>query len=144
MSRLKLFVVVVFTFVMTCRSVHAQKNSDSLLLSLKAVVDREKEFTNDKLKRIKHYKELLVSSATGNDEQRFELLRKLSDEYKSFIYDSAFTYLKKLQSVSYRLHDTVKIAYCKLQMGFIFLSSGMFKETLDSLQRLKVNGLPAS
>jgi hypothetical protein len=71
-------------------------------------------------------------------------LQKLSEEYKSFVYDSAFTYLHKCQQVSYRLKDPVKIAWCKLQLGFIFLSSGMFKETLDSLRSLNVRGLPDS
>ena len=42
------------------------------------------------------------------------------------------------------LNDPVKIAYAKTQLGFVLLSSGMFKETLDSLSNLSVSGMPDS
>jgi len=37
------------------------------------------------------------------------------------------------KQLAYRLNDPIKIAYAKTQLGFVLLSSGMFKETLESL-----------
>ena len=79
-----------------------------------------------------------------DDEARFKILQNLSNEYKTFIYDSAFSNITKMQQLAYRLNDPIKIAYAKTQLGFVLLSSGMFKETLDSLSNLSVSGMPDS
>ncbi len=49
-----------------------------------------------------------------------------------------------MQNAAYSLQDPVKIAYAKIQLGFVLLSSGMFKETLDSLSNLSVKEMPDS
>jgi tetratricopeptide (TPR) repeat protein len=72
------------------------------------------------------------------------VLQQLSTEYSTFIYDSAFKYIGELQTVAYRLNDPSKIAYGKIKLGLILLSSGMFKETLDSLGNIRVAGMPDS
>lgn len=68
----------------------------------------------------------------------------LYNEYKSFNYDKAFYYSQKMQTAGRRLKDPVKIADGKIKFGFILLSSGMFKETVDSLNTVDVNILPDS
>jgi hypothetical protein len=37
------------------------------------------------------------------------------------------------KQLAYRQNDPIKIAYAKTQLGFVRLSSGMFKEALESL-----------
>ncbi|HXB95426.1 MAG TPA: DUF6377 domain-containing protein [Puia sp.] len=69
---------------------------------------------------------------------------RLYEEYKVFIYDSAFGYARKLQSTALLLNDPVKTADARLKLSFCLLSSGLFKETLDSLRKIGANPLPDS
>src|SRR6185295_15355381 len=62
----------------------------------------------------------------------------------AFIYDSAFVNIQKLQRLAYKMNDPVRISYARVKLGFILLSSGMFKETIDTLSRMRVQGLPDS
>jgi hypothetical protein len=77
-----------------------------------------------------------VSNINLND--RYNLYLQLYNEYKSFNYDKAFSYIQKLQQTGQLLKDPAKIAYGKIKLGFILLSSGMFKETFDSLKTVNV------
>src|SRR5688572_2369552 len=116
-------------------SVFADSAPDSLLRKLDEVIGRRQEFVQQKISRINEIKAQLTQSRT---EKRYYLLAEICDEYKTFIYDSAFIYVRKLQQEAYRSHDPSKIAFAKVKLGFILLSSGMFNEALDSL--LTVNG----
>lgn len=115
--------------------------TDSLLRALNEVIAEKESFTEAKEERIAAYHRALRS---GSDHNRFQILQGLSEEYKTFIYDSAFAYTIRLQQEAYRLGGAEKIAYAKVKLAFILLSSGMFKETLDSLATIRVKGLPDS
>src|SRR5688572_14760090 len=112
------------------------RQTDSLLIRLNKVLENSEEYTKAKLGRIERYHRQLRSNP--GKEQVFTLLQNLSEEYKTFVYDSAFTYIQKMLHEAYKQGDAVKIAYAKTNLGFILLSSGMFKETLDSLNTLNV------
>jgi hypothetical protein len=122
--------------------VSAARQTDSLLSRLNNVLENSEEYTEAKLERIENYHRQLRSNSER--EQVFVLLQNLSEEYKTFIYDSAFTYIQKMLHEAYRQRDEIKIAYAKTNLGFILLSSGMFKETLDSLNTLNVKNMPDS
>ncbi|HEX3385911.1 MAG TPA: DUF6377 domain-containing protein, partial [Mucilaginibacter sp.] len=47
-------------------------------------------------------------------------------------------YVQKLQQVGHLLKDPAKVAVAKVKLGFILLSSGMFKETFDSLRTVNI------
>lgn len=118
---------------------HAQHNTDSLINELNEILRRKDEFVQARLKRIQNYK-----SRIPNAPEPFYIYNKLYHEYKTFNYDSAFTYSRKLQTEAYRQNDPVKIAYARVKLGFVLLSSGMFNEALDSLASIRVKGLPDS
>lgn len=130
------------TFSGTAFQIMTVAQTDSLLITLNKMLENREEYTEAKLERIRNYHQLLESNPAT--EGVFALLQNLSKEYETFIYDSAFTYIQKMQKEAYRLRDPVKIAYAKTNLGFILLSSGMFKETLDSLNTLNVRGMPDS
>lgn len=127
--------------IITCSlNANATLQTDSLLNALhKVIIDKEK-YTKAKLARIDHYRDQLRPNASNT----FRLLRHLAEEYKSFIYDSAFTYIRELHIEAYRLGDPEKIAYAKIKLGFILLSAGRFKETLDSLSTVNIKGMSDS
>jgi hypothetical protein len=111
---------------------------------LQDAINRTNEYDNKKNVRLKNLHEIYHHTDKNNDLLMFSVLQQLSNEYKTYVYDSAFHYVRKLQLVARRLNDPVKIVYSKNQLGLILLSSGMFKETLDSLENSDVGGLPDS
>jgi len=128
------FIVHSFVFAQT----------DSLLRKLNETIQHKEAFANEKLKRLESLHSQLSETPHHNLLQQFEILHQLTSEYKTFIHDSAFTSVIKLSSVAARLNDPIKIAYSKNQLGFILLSSGMFKETLDSLSNKSMHNMPDS
>ncbi|MBX2967203.1 MAG: hypothetical protein KF845_13745 [Cyclobacteriaceae bacterium] len=74
-------------------------------------------------------------------EQRFSIYEEIYEEYKSFIYDSAFRYASVLQTNAQDLNDPEKIASSKIKLGFVLVSSGLFHETLDTLATVQLKHL---
>ena len=58
---------------------------------------------------------------------------QLFEQYKSFIYDSAFKYANEQLHIAYILNEQPRINEAKVKVSFCLLSSGMFKEALDTL-----------
>src|SRR6185295_20395805 len=107
-------------------------------------IEEREVYKKEKYKRLEGYHRDLERTSSSNAEQQFRILANLTQEYKTFIYDSAFTYTQRLQQVATTLKDPVRMAYAKNQLGFILLSSGMFKETLDSLVHQRMEAMPDS
>lgn len=121
----------------------ASTEKDSLLNRLNHVIEQKETYVNKRWQRLEGLHAQLKNTNI-NDEARFEILQALSTEYSTFIYDSAFSCIGKLQDVAYRLNDPARIAYAKIKLGLVLLSSGMFKETLDSLSNIRIAGMPDS
>ncbi len=139
---MKVFLAVVCFLAGGAFQGYAASRTDSLLLHLNAVLKEKEVYTNARLERINRYRQALEQ--IKDPQLEFGLLQRLADEYKTFVYDSAFVYIQRLKALAQQVNDPVKIAYAKVELGFVLLSSGMFKETLDSLGTLKVQGLPDS
>jgi tetratricopeptide (TPR) repeat protein len=102
-------------------------------LSLQPQFDRQKEMRISRLKeKIEQNKE--------NCTAVYPLYVDLFEEYRSYVYDSAYVCVEKLLEVSHALNDPDKITASKSKMGFCYLSSGMFKESFDILTAINVTG----
>lgn len=88
--------------------------------------------------------ELSILESSGNKQSAYKVCARLLQEYQSFSYDSAFKYVIKLNELANSSNDQNKVAYSKIRMGFTLLSSGLFKEALDTLQHLNVTPLADS
>jgi len=117
----------------------SNNHSDSLILVLTKAIENRDVSVRLRLERIEKLKLQLGSLSGSSQERNFDLYNALYHEYKTFIYDSAFAYAQKLIETSYRLGDKSKIGYARVKLGFILVSSGMFKETFDSLAVAHVN-----
>lgn len=107
--------------------------TDSLIQVLVHAIETRDVSVNARLQRLDLLKQKLALASGTSLEERFTLYDAIYNEYKTFIYDSAFSYAQKLIDAAYRLRDNSKIGYARVQLGFILVSSGMFKETFDSL-----------
>ncbi len=130
--------VLVSSLTLGCISAMPKPETDSLFLELNRVIKNQDQYVKEKQKRIDQYKS--ERKLKGNDP--FDVNLKLYDEYKSFIYDSAFSYARHLQAIAYKQNDPSKIAYSKIKLGFVLVSSGLFKETLDTLYTIRSGMLP--
>lgn len=110
------------------------------LQKLVAVIEKKSGFDAEKQERISLLKKSLNKAPDLLSTYTIDL--KLYDEYKSFNYNKAFYYSKKLESTGRSLKDPKRIAYGKIKLGFVLLSSGMFKETVDALKTVNINELP--
>lgn len=108
-------------------------NNDSILLKLDEALVTRLITDNNKIQQIGN--ELIKLQQLSEDqlEERYIAADKLYNEYKSYTYDSAFKYVLYLDDLATRQKDIQRVSSAKIKMGFIFLSSGLFKEALDTL-----------
>jgi Domain of unknown function (DUF6377) len=137
-TRIWLFLTLVLT--LSVFSTTAFSKQDTLLHELENTTKKREVFLKIKQQRIDQLKSELQSKETNS----FGINLKIYNEYKSFIYDSAFSYALNLQAIATSQNDLVKIAYSKIKLGFVLVSSGLFKETLDTLYTVHSALLPDS
>lgn len=116
--------------------------TETLLKQLdKALSDRDAYLglKQQQVERLSH--ELQRHQQAGELDQAFQRCAELLNEYQSFSYDSAFRYVCLLNRLAYASGDEQKIAQSKIRMGFTLLSSGLFKESLDTLHHLNTHKL---
>lgn len=114
----------------------ASNETPLLLSSLDEKLASRQKFLELKLKRI----DSLTRLCRGADPERlFGLYDQLQDEYKSFRYDSAFRYVTAMNVLAPKLHDYHQLAHARILMAFTLLSSGLFKESLDTLNGIQIS-----
>lgn len=118
----------------------AASPADSLLMVLNQTLAQQPQYDAQRLNRIAVLR-AEFASYEGGDEAKFDLGLRLYDEYKAFKYDSAFVYSQQLTRLAEQLKSPEKMEVAKLRLAFILLSSGMFKETFETLGAIKPSRL---
>jgi hypothetical protein len=127
----KFLVLFYFCFVFLA---FANGSDEAVYAQLDSLLDQKPELVKQKQKRIASLDRMLKDSEIRKDiANQFQFCTKLFEEYKSFQYDSAYKYTTRMLSTAYLLNDHAKINNAKVNVSFIFLSAGMFKEALDTL-----------
>lgn len=116
-------------------AVAATSPTDSLLAELNQVLTHKKEYDGQRLNRIATLTAEFASSEV-NDNSKFDLGVRIYEEYKAFKYDSAFEYCQKITRLAEQLRSPAKIEVAKLKLAFVLLSSGLFKETFETLDNI--------
>ncbi|MBF9238495.1 tetratricopeptide repeat protein [Hymenobacter sp. BT683] len=117
---------------------HAFSNAeaaDSLLTVLNEALAQKKHYDGQRLNRIAVLTADFASSEVNNN-TKFDLGLRIYDEYKAFKYDSAFVYCQKITRLAEQLGNPEKIEVAKLKLAFVLLSSGLFKETFETLDSI--------
>src|ERR1700744_4707835 len=131
----RLLILIGFVFFLSTAA-RAQSATDSLLNKLNNVLANKDDYVTVKQESIVRVKNLLKTAKTPA--QQYEVYGMLFEQYKSFIQDSAYVYCKKLNTCAYQLKDENKINDARINMGFILVSAGMFKEGSDTLNKVNV------
>ena len=101
-------------------------------------ISHQSQYAGQKEIRIKNLKEKIV--ANNNDKLLlYSYYLDLFEEYRSYIYDSAYVCVEKLTDISSELNDPDKIISSKVKLGFCYLSSGLFKEAFDVLTPIQAD-----
>ncbi|MES2062652.1 MAG: DUF6377 domain-containing protein [Bacteroidota bacterium] len=129
---LRFFFAMLFAYPAMCIGA----GTDSLLITLKKEIGRKNTYDQEKQDRINHLKKLQHITNKLDYSKQYDLCLKLYDEYKSYQYDSAYVYVNKLKDISIAMNDMSRAYYSQIKLGFILLSSGMFKETFDSMRKV--------
>jgi hypothetical protein len=122
----------------------AHANTDSLLVELTTAIGKVPEYDDAKLQRIARLQTLLHSDTMHPSRALFGVYEKLFEEYQIFHYDSAYLYAERLQQIAFQLGDRELITKARLRLCFILLSSGLFRETYDSLSVTDIRPEPDS
>lgn len=140
-----------YKFILNCCSVllmlllqpnviKAADTVDSLQKVLNRILDNKAQNNQAKFAEIEKIKRELNANYASLP-IRYNNYKRLFDAYKSFVHDSAYVYCKKLNECAYQLKDQNKINYAKVDMGFVLVSAGMFKEGLDTLSKVNTKHL---
>src|SRR5258708_3890563 len=125
--------IPILVLVLYGHSAFSSVKTDSLLAQLKIELSRKKVYDNQKELRIKKLKAQLAATSKNNYNAQYDICGKLYEEYKVYQYDSAYVYTQKLLAISKVTKDISKEYDSKIKVGFLLVSSGMFKETFDCL-----------
>ncbi|SFU46863.1 hypothetical protein SAMN05216480_104155 [Pustulibacterium marinum] len=110
--------------------------------ALDAELSNRNEYVNEKYTHIQELKDkanrLLLAS---NDEALYTTYVNLYEAYSSFQFDSAYYFLDKAKVTAKTIGDSLKIQQIKIKEGFVLMSSGLFKEAIDTLNTITVTNL---
>ena len=135
---MRIFIVILFLLFFGY-SAYPSAKTDSLLAQLKLELSRIKIYDGQKELKIKGLKEQLANSSKKDYNKQYAICSNLYEEYKVYQFDSAYAYTQKLLAISKALNDLHKQNNTKIQIAFILLSSGMFKETFDTLDEINTH-----
>jgi len=131
-------VILQFLFVQLLHADNLEKD----LTELDQLIRQKETFFQKKHDKILEIKDELKTVNTRRDiSATFEIYDELYSEYKSFVYDSAFHYVNRLNELARQMDNPDTLAEAQVKMGFILLSSGLFKESLDILGSIRTANL---
>ncbi len=134
-------ILLAITFSLNARS---QDSIPILLTRLDHAIEASPRYDSAKLLEIARLKTPLAATAGNDLPALYAHYDALCEAYKVFNYDSAFTYARQLQATALRIGDPTRILSARLRLDFCLLSAGLFKETLDSLEKIHIHGPPDS
>ncbi|RPD38564.1 DUF6377 domain-containing protein [Chitinophaga barathri] len=135
---------ILFTLLLLFTNARASAlhGKDSTLHQLNITLEKTAEFDALKYARLNTLKASFHNARLP--EQKYSACLKLYEAYKAFNYDSAFAYALLLGSIADKMQDPNRMAYANIKLGFILLSSGMFRETAAVMDTLRIRHLPDS
>ena len=136
MKRLLLFILI------TIFAKNSFAGTDSLMNLLSQTINDAHLYDKKQESRIQNLKQELYKKGNQNPQQLYAANAALYEEYKLFRYDSAYQYASRLYTIASHAANAEQLTDAKLKLSFILLSSGLFKETYDSLQTICINNIP--
>ncbi|WP_369013921.1 DUF6377 domain-containing protein [Flavobacterium anhuiense] len=110
------------------------KETNPYLEELDQALLKKEIYLKQKYRKIESLKKNISKfTLSQNNEELYNCYMSLFDEYKSFKYDSAYYYLDQAKIKAKVLKNPKHLAKSRIKEGFVLLSSGLFKEAIDTL-----------
>ena len=139
----KLYLFLLALLALGCLPATASTSeTDSLLCLLDAYLQESHEYVNRKEERIGEWRQRLACSLA--DEKRYEATIHLFEEYKSYKYDSAYSYAQQSLALAEKLQNVGYVVESKCAIAFCLVSSGLFKEAFDVIKEVNADRAPLS
>ena len=136
--------LVILISAVFLRPLQAQEIYTQDLVELNEYIQKKPVYDAEKQHHIEILKAQLIKLKNEYSEASYAINLNLYNAYKTYDFKQAFYYSKKLEEIGNALNDPKKIADGRTKLGFVLLSSGMFKETFDALKTVDVNQLADS
>lgn len=123
----RIFVLVIcslFPFLL-----FAQMERDSLLRVLDKTIENSKSYSDKRDAKLTRLRQL--SKSATSDKQYYAISNQLYNEYRSYKYDSAYTYAGKMLHYAEILNDPNLVFESKIALSFSCLSAGLYKEATE-------------
>lgn len=120
--------LICLLLLVACKMSFAGSARDSLLDKLNLTIENAHVYDAEKLKQINTLRQAFTASRHLPLQQQFNICQQLYEQFKVFKYDSAFAYARKLQELAREMNDSQRINYAGVKLGFVLLSSGMFRD----------------
>jgi Domain of unknown function (DUF6377) len=122
---------------------NALADNDSLLTVLSTTLPMSAVYDSARIREIALLKESVFSDGQPLPGV-FSRYEKIYEAYKLFSYDSAYSYAIRLVQIADQMQDAPHVVAAQLNLSFILLSAGLYKETYDSLHSLANRRVPDS
>ncbi len=132
--------IVSLMFFLTCISISAKQDIDSLLKILDEKISNNNVYIELKESKIEELK-LEKRQPNISSSKQYSLNNALFKEYKPYMSDSAIYYLNQNLDIAYSLNDQYKINETNIASALLFSRLGMYKEGLDLLLKVKIEHL---
>ncbi|MDR2840957.1 MAG: DUF6377 domain-containing protein [Paludibacter sp.] len=127
-------VILTFCVLMAC----VQSGLAGHLDSLDFYIDKHEIYDRAKEQRISEIKQRIVENEDDTS-AIYHLYSDLFEEYRSYVYDSAYLAAERLLNIAQTLNDREKIVASQTKIGYCYFSSGLFKEAFEMLSSIDVS-----
>ncbi len=134
---MKFYALLALNLLLIANPVFSGSETEKLLQELDQCIVNKNTFLNKKYERIDGLIKVLHNNKSLY--QKLEIYNRLFSEYESFIYDSAFKYALLINNLAVQSGNQKLINLARIKMGFTLLSSGLFKESLDTLTSVNLS-----
>ena len=115
---------------------------DSMLIRLDSYLEDNNRYIEQKEKQINLWRQNLGKAVSK--EKCYEASIHLFEEYKSYKYDSAYTYAHQSLQLAQQLQNQGYMVEANSAIAFCLLSSGLFKEAFDIIEKVNIANVPLS
>lgn len=136
----KFFLLPLLLILICPKGFSATPSLDAMLAQLDHYLMKSSDYVDKKESRIAEWRRVLEKAVS--DEKRYEASIHLFEEYKSYKYDSAYSYAHHSLQLAQRLQNSGYIAESNGAIVFCLLSSGLFKEAFDVIGKIDISHVP--
>jgi signal transduction histidine kinase len=137
-------ILLLLSILVSTSVLKAENTNDSLFIVLKKEIQNKKIYDSKKEERISVVKQQIKALPSNNYTEKYELYKKLFDEYYIYQRDSALMYADRLLTLAFAIGDNTKIGVSRIYKATVLNASGMFKEAFACLELVDTKYLDAS